>query len=198
VVVCPPAPRTCRSSISGPITRRGDLLNTSWNKAGHAGGLRRPSPSRPAYRQMSLLRAARPGVRPTPAMFFLNATPPALGKRRQLSGCPWARASMTCPADHTETQAGDVSAYIPTKRDFDHRWSDFLNLCLSIQAYGQPSCGHLGESPPGSARCPDIRRSRRSLAHSKLDWLSLMNVGGLLPVRLRSRTATTQKQSVAG
>ena len=74
-----------------------------------------------AYREISLLLRRPPGREAYPGdVFFLHSR--LLERAAKLSDELGAGSLTALPV--IETQAGDVSAYIPDKRDFDHRRPD--------------------------------------------------------------------------
>jgi len=74
-----------------------------------------------AYRQVSLLLRRPPGREAYPGdIFYLHSR--LLERAAKLSDELGGGSLTALPI--IETQAGDVSAYHPNKRHFDHRWAD--------------------------------------------------------------------------
>ena len=75
-----------------------------------------------AYRALSLLLGRSPGREAYPGdVFYLHSR--LLERSSRLSEEKGGGSITALPI--IETQAGDVSAYIPTKRYFHYRWTDF-------------------------------------------------------------------------
>ena len=76
-----------------------------------------------AYRELSLLLRRPPGREAFPGdVFYLHSR--LLERSAKVSDELGGGSITALPI--IETQAGDISAYIATKRDFDHRWPNLL------------------------------------------------------------------------
>ena len=90
-----------------------------------------------AYREMSLILRRPPGREAYPGdVFYLHSR--LLERASKLNDALGAGSLTALPI--IETQAGDVSAYIPTKRYFYYRWSKFsLKVTYLTQVSAQRS-----------------------------------------------------------
>ena len=89
-----------------------------------------------AYRQISLLLRRPPGREAYPGdVFYLHSRLLERAARvneayveRFTNGEVKGKTGSLTALPIIETQAGDVSAFVPTKRNLNYRWSDFLRI----------------------------------------------------------------------
>ena len=135
-----------------------------------------------AYREISLLLRRPPGREAFPGdVFYLHSR--LLERAAKLNNENGAGSLTALP--FIETQAGDVSAYIPDQRDFDYRRAD---LPRSRPVQQQPAPGHqrryLGQ-PRGRQRADQGHEVHRRRPASRSGAIS--RARGIRPVRQRSR-----------
>ena len=135
-----------------------------------------------AYRQMSLLLRRPPGREAYPGdVFYLHSR--LLERAAKLNKDNGSGSLTALPV--IETQANDVSAYIPDQRDLHHRWADLPRDRSFLSGHPpRGECWLIGVARrlcrPGEGDEAGGRQDQRRAGAISRD-------GGLRPVRLRPR-----------